>query len=158
LIKAVLVDLASGKSLHSEEYHQESEAGRVLLTTTIHKHYGFFKTAAYTVQGTFEQITPPSGFSLELTDLIVTFEKKNLGVVTINLHDGTNTAPLMKVTLTDAPVNMVSNFSGRWRGWKDAHIDVVISGADSIGNVSIGYLKHDPNDTLTYNQWTAARS
>jgi hypothetical protein len=157
MIKAVLTHSASGKELHSEEYYQEGEEGRVLLIQTIPKQYGFFKTGAYTVQGTFEQITPKGDGSLELTDMIVTFEKKNLGVVTINFHDGTNTAQLLRTPLTDSSLNLSMNFVGRWKGWAAAHIDVIISGADSIGTVAIGYIRHNEANSLPYAEWNALR-
>lgn len=157
MIKAVLTDKASGIPLHSEDYYMEGEEGRVLLVTTIQKQYGFFKTTAYTVQGTVEQVTPKGGESIEITDLIINFEKKNTAVVTINFHDGTNTAPLVKATLTDAPINMASNFVGKWQGWSDAHIDVVISAADAIGTVAIGYVKHPKKDSVSYSEWTSRR-
>ena len=157
MIKAVLTDKGSGISLHSEEYYMEEGVGRVLLVTNIQKQYGFFKTAAYTVQGTVEQVTPRGGESIELTDIIVTFEKKNLGVVTVNFHDGTNTAPILQSTLTDGPVNMSCNFIGRWQGWSDAHIDVIIGGADSKGTVAIGYVKHPKVDSVLYSEWTSRR-
>lgn len=158
MIKVALTDLASGKELHSEDYCQEGcEGRRVLLVTNIPKHYGFFKTYAYTVQGTFEQISARGDGSLELTDMIVTFEKKNLGVVTINFHDGTNTAQLLKSPLTDSNLNLSINFVGRWKGWAAAHIDVIISGADSIGTVAIGYIRHNEANSLAYGEWNSLR-
>lgn len=156
-IEAVLIHSASGKALHSEEYYMEGEEGRVLLIQTIPKEYGFFKTYAYTVQGTFEQVTPRGSGSLELTDMIVTFEKKQAGIVTINFHDGTNTAQLLKSTLTDSNLNLSMNFVGRWKGWASAHIDVIISGADSIGTVAIGYMHHNEKHSLGYSDWLSRR-
>ena len=157
MIKAVLTHSATGKELHSEEYYQEGEEGRVLLVQTIPKHYGFFKTYAYTVQATVEQVSAKGDGSIELTDMIVTFEKKNLGVVTINFHDGTNTAQLFRAPLTDSNVNLSCNFVGRWKGWAAAHIDVIISGADAIGTVAIGYLRHNEANSLPYAEWNAIR-
>ena len=157
MIKAVLIDKGSGIPLHSEKYFMEKQEGRVLLVTNIQKEYSFFKTAVYTVQGTTEQITPRGGESIELTDILITFEKKILGVVTINFHDGTNTATIIKSTLTDGPVNMAANFVGRWQGWVDAHIDVVISGADSIGSIAIGYIRHPKINSVYYAEWTSRR-
>jgi hypothetical protein len=156
-LKIVLVDLATGQALHSEDYFLEGEAGKVLLTTSIYRHYGVFKTASYTVQGTTEQVTPSGGGSLELTDFIISFEKKGSGVVNINFHDGTVTVPIIKITLTDAPVSIAHDFAGHWHGWADAHIDVVISGADSVGTVAIGYVKHPAPDSLSYSEWNARR-
>ena len=157
MLKVALADQKTGIDLHSEIYKQEGFSGQVLLTETIAGHYGVFKTAAFTVQGTTELITPKGSKSIQITDLVVTFEKKNSGVVTINFHDGTNTAPLFKATLTDAPVNLSSNFRGRWKGWMSAHIDVVISGADAIGTVAIGYIIHPAASSLSYTEWAAAR-
>lgn len=155
--KLVLIDSGSGKALHIEDYFIYGEHGKILPITTPQKTHGVFKTATYTVQGTTEQITPKGGGSLELTDLIVTFEKKNLSVVTINFHDGTNTAPIIKSTLTDSPVNLAISFNGRWQGWKNAHVDVIISGADAIGAIAIGFLHHDELDTLSYEDWNTRR-
>jgi hypothetical protein len=152
-----LIDAATGQALHTEDYPLYGADDKILAVIVPQKVHGVFKTAAYTVQGTFQQITPVGNGSIELTDMIITFEKKNTGVVTVNLHDGTNTAPIVKVTLTDASCNLAINFSGRWKGWAAAHIDVVISGADSIGTVAIGYVHHDAANSLTYSEWNSLR-
>ena len=156
-VKAILIDSGTGIELHNEGYYQEGEEGRVLLIQTIPKEYGYFKTYAYMVQGTFEQVSPKGSGSLELTDMIVTFEKKNTAIVTINFHDGTNTAQLFQAPLTDSNVNMSCNFVGRWKGWASAHIDVIISGADAIGTVSIGYMRHNEKHSLAYSDWNSRR-
>jgi hypothetical protein len=88
---------------------------------------------------------------------MITFEKKGSAVVTMNFHDGTNTITIFKGTVTDAPINFSSNFKGLWQGWQGAHIDVVISGADAIGNISIGYVLHPVKGSLTYSEWSALR-
>ena len=157
MLKVVLTDEKTGASFHTEEYQMEGVKNRVLLTETIAGHYGVFKTSAFTVAGTTELITPKGNKSIQITDLIVTFEKKNTATVAINFHDGTNTAPLFKATLTDAPVNMSSNFRGRIRGWNTAHIDVIIAGADAIGSVAIGYIIHPSEIGMIYEEWVAAR-
>jgi hypothetical protein len=160
MIKTTLIDASTGTALHTEGYYQEGaeEEARLLIITDIPKYYGVFKTTSYTAQGTTQQVTPKGSGSILLTDIIVTFEKKNLGVVTINFHDDTNTVPIIKATLTDAPCNLSMNFNGRWQGWASAHIDVVISGADSIGTVSIGYVLVPPNDSLSYSAWDSKRT
>ena len=157
MLRVALTDLKTGEALHSEEYNQEGYSARVLLTENIPAHYGKFKTAAFTVQGTTELITPKGTNSIQLTDLIITFEKKNTSVVSINFHDGTNTAPILKATLTDGPLNLAQSFNGRWQGWQTAHIDVVIATADAIGSVAIGYVIHPADASLIYSQWAAAR-
>lgn len=157
MLKVALTDEKTGASFHTEEYQMEGFKNRVLLTETIAGHYGVFKTSLFTVAGTTELITPKDQKSIQITDLIVTFEKKNTATVTINFHDGTNIAPLFKATLTDAPVNMSSNFRGKIRGWNTAHVDVIIAGADAVGTVAVGYIIHQPETGMTYAEWAAKR-
>jgi hypothetical protein len=156
-VKAILTDSGTGKALHSEDYYVEGSEGRVLLITTIPENYGMFKSAAFTVQGTTQMITPTGNGSVQITDLLVTFEKKGSAVVTLNFHDGTNTVTIFKGTVTDAPMNFSSNFKGRWQGWQGAHIDVVTSGADVIGNVAIGYILYPTIGSLPYSEWNSLR-
>lgn len=157
-IKAVLYDSALGVPIHSEKYLQEvGGEAMILAVTDVPKSYGFFKTTTFTAQATTELVTPRGNQSILLTDLIVTFEKKNLGTVRINFHDGTNTETIFYATLTDAPVNVAINFTGRWQGWKTAHIDVITGGADSIGSVAIGYVRCPENASMDYTAWVAAR-
>ena len=157
MLKVVLTDEKSGQALHSEEYQQEGFKNRILLTETIAGHYGVFKSASFTVIGTTELVTPKGSNSIQITDLIVTFEKKNTATVTINFHDGTNTATLLSATLTDGPLNLSSNFRGRIRGWNTAHVDVVIAAADAIGSVAIGYVIHPAATGLAYAEWNSRR-
>jgi hypothetical protein len=156
-LDVILRHSATGKELHSEEYFQEGEEGRVLLITTIPENYGLFKSSAFTAQGTTEMITPKGNGSIQITDLIITFEKKGSAVITLNFHDATNTVTFFKGTTTDAPINFSSNFKGRWQGWQGAHIDVVITGADVIGNIAIGYVLYPTVGSLTYSEWNALR-
>jgi len=157
-LKAVIYDSSLGEPIHTEPYFQEvGGESRILSTTDIPMSYGFFKTTAFTVQGTTEIITPRGNQSILLTDMIVTFEKKNLGTVRINFHDGTNTETIFYSTLTDAPVNIAINFTGRWQGWRPAHIDVIIGGADSVGSVAVGYVRCPELASLDYTAWIAAR-
>ena len=155
--RVVLIDGATGKALHNETYTHENTPEPMLLVTGRRDFYGIFKTIAYTAQGTTQQVTPKGAGSIELTDLIVTFEKKALAFVTINFHDTTNTAPIFKAALTDAPVNIAIPFAGRWQGWSEAHIDVIVSGADAIGNVSIGFMHSPASESLSYNAWNVRR-
>jgi hypothetical protein len=156
-VNVILTDSGTGKSIHSEAYNVEGGDGRVLLTTTIPENYGMFKSAAFTVQGTTQMITPVGNGSVQITDLIITFEKKGSAVITLNFHDATNTVTFFKGTTTDAPINFSSNFKGRWQGWQGAHIDVVITGADVIGNIAIGYVLYPTVGSLPYSEWNTLR-
>ncbi len=151
-----LVD-QNGNELHSEDYQIYGKDIQILSTLTPQKAHGRFKTTGFTAQATAIMAQPEAGGSIELTDMIATFEKKNLGVVTIRFYDGTNEALIAKATLTDGPFNGVAPFVGRWRGWKDAYVDAVLSGADAIGMVAIGYVKHQKLGTQSYEEWTGDR-
>jgi len=151
-----LIDM-NGNDLHTEEYTLYGKELHALALLTPQKAHGRFKTVGFTVQATAIMAQPESGGSIELTDMIATFEKKNLGVVTIRFYDGTNEALIAKATLTDGPFNGVASFVGRWRGWANAYVDATVSGADTIGMVAIGYVKHQKLGTQSYEEWTGDR-
>ena len=155
-LEAVLIDY-DGCMLHNEEYTLYGRELRILATITPQKAHGRFKTAAFTVQATTLLATPVSGGSIELTDLIISFEKKNTSVVTVRFYDGTNEANIVKITLTDAPVTLAIPFNGRWRGWKNAYIDATVATADAVGVVALGYVKHQALVTQTYEEWNTDR-
>ena len=156
-VKLIIVDGKSRLPIHSEDYRLEGEALKVLAVITPEKAHGVFKSTSFTVTGTTKIAEPKPGGALQLTDLIVSFEKKNAGVVLIQYNDGTRAAPILTSTLTDAPVNLAIAFQGNFKGWKDAWVEVVISGANSIGSVALGYLKHLEGDALPWSEWDAAR-
>ena len=158
MIKLILTDVASGKSLKTEGFQAfGTDKEIVLCTTTPSKAHGVFKTGVFTVAGTTQLVVPKSGGSLELTDLIVSFEGEKVATVAIAFFDGTNVATIINANLNKTPVNIASNFAGRWHGWEDAYIRVVITGADSIGSVAVGYINHGKEDTLSYSAWNEAR-
>ena len=156
-VKSILIDSATGQALHSEDYIHETQQGKILTVQTPEKAHGYFKTGTFTVTGTTDLVAPNAGATIELTDLIISFEKKNTGVVTIQFYDGTYTETVLKCTLTDAPVNLAIAFEGRWKAWADASLQVVISGANSIGAVAVGYLKYTNYKAESYSEWNAKR-
>jgi hypothetical protein len=155
-IKVSLIAL-DGTDLHTEEYQIYGRENRILASITPQKSHGRFKTASFTVQATTILAQPESGGSVELTDLIITFEKKNTSLVTVRFYDGTNEAVIAKVTLTDAPVEIAIPFNGRWRGWANAYVDATVSVADAIGCVALGYVKHQKLGTQSYEEWSNDR-
>jgi hypothetical protein len=155
--KTVLIDSATGQALHTEEYEHEGKSGRTLLITDMKSHYGVFTSASFTTATTTQIITPRGNGSVEITDLIVSFEKKNATVITISFHDGTNTVTIFKGTVTDAPINLAIPLAGKWQGWESAHIDITTS-ADCVGCISIGYLHKLNMESLSYNEWLARRT
>ncbi len=78
-------------------------------------------------------------------------------IVTEDLLAGLVTEVTADLVLTDAPVNFAIPFQGPFKGWADARVEVVISGADSIGAVALGYIHHGKAASLSYSDWNALR-
>lgn len=158
MIKTVLVDPVDRTALKTEHFwrgpHQLDEAAKLLLITEPYRSHGVFKTLVFTGAGTTALVTPNDNGSLILTDLIITGDKVNNGSIEVKFINGTHEDTLIKPVVTDAPVALNIPFSGRFQGWKDARIDVVITGAVS-GSVVIGYIKAPRG--LPYNEWDALR-
>lgn len=158
-LRTYLVRAKDGHPVRLENYDIEGEPRdrTILATTTPQKAHGLFNAQSFTVQATKRLATPSGNGSVELTDLMITFEKKNTSVVTVQFNDGTHQVLIAQCTLTDAPVNMGINFGGRWQGWQSAHVEAIVSAADAIGVVSIGYVKHYKRGSQTYGEWAGMR-
>jgi len=116
--------------------------------------FGTFKSVEYSGAGTTTLVTPVTSGSLVLTDLIFSANKVNNGTVEIRFTDGTDNAVIVKPDVTDAPATFVINFGGRWQGWKDARIDVIVTNNVS-GSISLGYVKAPTG--LAFTEWDAQR-
>ena len=152
--KAYLIDLLSGKVLHTESYWQEGFEGKVLLVTSVPETYGKFKSATYSNE-TATLVSPVTDGSIKLTDLIVTSEKQVGETVTVQFYDGTNTV-LIASAGADSPVQIAIGFTGGWQGWKDAYIQVIVSAAFNA-TVAVGYVKCPKEMTMGYDAWDALR-
>lgn len=159
-LKAILFDLKTGRVLHSEDYFHEGLSERILSVTTIPRTYGVFKTIKTTTAGGTGSTTvaePVGNGSIELTDLIISFEKKASAEVTIQFNDGSNTELIWFGDMQDAPLTLAIPFNGQWRGWKGAYLEVVIAGAGLDGSIGIGYIKYLEEESLSYNEWNSRR-
>jgi len=156
-VKVNLQSSASGQLLHDEEYDYEIDGGRVLAVVNPQKTYGVFKSVSFTVRATQIIADPGAVGSIELTDMIITFEKKANSVILVQFNDGTRTAPITRITLTDAPAALSINFNGKFRGWKSAWVEAVESGADAVGTIALGYIKLMEYGTLEYADWNGRR-
>ncbi len=150
-----LKDLVTGRAIRAVSHFQEKSESKMLTITDVASHYGHFKSATYNNEAGATLVAPSTSGSLQLTDLIVTSEKQNAGVVTVQFYDGTNTV-LIASAEADSPIGLASNFVGRWRGWKDAYIQVIVSAVFNA-TVSVGYVKINPKETLGFDAWDAQR-
>lgn len=153
MLKTNLADPADGKLANVAQ----STWGNALCVTNFETLNAHFKSATRTTDGTTIITEPSSGGSISLTDLIVTAEKRAAGGhITIRFTDGTNTINIALINIIDAPVNLAIGFSGRWKGWVNARLEMVTD-EDFSATVSAGYLKVDPAHTLLYAAWDAER-
>ena len=158
MIKTSLVDPIDRKALQTEKFwkgpHKLEEDAKLLLTTEPYRSHGVFKTLVFTASGTTTLVTPNDNGSLILTDLIITGDKVNGGSIEVKFINGTHEDTIIKPVVTDAPVAINIPFSGRFQGWRDARIDVVVTG-NVAGSVVVGYIKAPRG--LPYNEWDALR-
>lgn len=132
--------------------------GTVLATTTNQKQQGVFKAQKFTTTTTGTTLAAPDGDgSIELTDLIISFEKKNTAEITIRYNDGSNTETIWFGDATDGLINIAVSFQGKWQGWKGAYVEVVIANAALDGSIGLGFIKHNEADSLSYSEWNARR-
>jgi hypothetical protein len=156
MLPVILVDAETRKPLHTEEYTLYGEYEALLCVTTPSKAHGVFKTSTFAAASTVIMATPKEGGAIELTDLIISFEKKGAAFVTVSYYDGVNTANIIKISLNENPVNIAIAFNGRWVGWRDAYVQAVLSGDNAVGVVALGYLRHDVESPY-YTEWNEAR-
>jgi len=102
-------------------------------------------------------VTPISGGSIEITDLIVSTDKTQAGTVTLTFDDGTNTETLINGSLTDAPLQLALNIAGRMKGWRDAVLYYTVAGGNSTGAITIGYVKNTKAESKSYSVWNSER-
>ena len=88
---------------------------------------------------------------------MLSVEKLTSGSVTIRLTDGSDTVDIFTAIVTDAPVNLAFSPAGRWRGWKDARIDIVSVGNNIDGSVSMGYYFIRGEGVLAFTDWDELR-
>ena len=157
-IATYVTDEESGHQAHVQDSFSadllRQAGGRALTVIEPKKVFGQFTTASRVAEGTSTVLVPPSGGSILLTDLIISADKVQNGSVTLVFTDGTESIILYSGIVTDAPINIALPIGGRFRGWEDAHINLITVGAVKA-NVTLGYLSL--TDSLTYSSWNAQR-
>lgn len=146
-----LVDPGSGDPLDSVEF-----AGKRIFVIADHQHaVGVFKAKTRETAGTTIIAQPVAGGSISLHDILISAEKKQSGELTLQFTDGTNTEAVFAPIVTDAPVNIGMPIKGKWRGWKDARVEMVTAGATFKATITLGYAKLA--DGLEFSEWDGAR-
>jgi len=154
----ILIDAKTGKALDTQDF---GDFGVILTVADPLRIRGVSKTTKILASGGATQTivlanTKADG-SIVLTDLIISFEKKQSAEVTIQWNCGTNTELIWFMDMSDAPISLAIGFSGRWQGWSDAHIEVGIAGAGLDGSVGVGYVHVSKENSLSYSEWDERR-
>ena len=126
----------------------------VPVFTTGPQRHGVFKAVTATTQTTTEIAAPLAGGAIIVTDLIITTNKQAGGILTLRFSDGSNNINL-GVFPVDIAVNQSLALVGLFRGWVDADLQMVTSGATFDATVTAGYMKA-PNG-LPFDEWDALR-
>lgn len=150
MLKTVLVDPATGKSLHIETVDGEF----LLITSNLAKLHGTFKSSSRSTAGTTIITSPLGDGAIVLTDLIISTDRVVNSTVVVHYTDGVETIDIYAGDSSDAPINFAIPFAGNFTGWKDARIELVTTSTVSATAV-IGYYRVDTGDQFSV--WDARR-
>ena len=158
MIRTALVDPTDGTAIETEQFwrgpHSLHADARSILVADAYRSHGVFKAVTFTPTTTVALGTPDIDGSLILTDLIMTGDKVNGGTMLVKFTDDTFDDVLINISTTDAPVAIALAFAGRFQGWANSRVDVIITG-NIKGSVVLGYIKA-PNG-LPYSEWDQLR-
>ncbi len=132
--------------------------GYALHVLNYRQVHGVWKSVTWTTTKTATAIaTPENGGSIEITDLFFSALKASGSTVTLTLTDGTNTETWITVLLTNEAVRINHAIQGRMQGWRDAILKYTVADATSKGSITVGYVKHDSDDSEDYSVWDSRR-
>ncbi len=158
MLNVNLVDPNTKSSLHHERVWAETPRVKgdevFLVGVDSNQAHGTFANASRTTAGTTTITSPNASGSLLITDLVLNTEKQTGGQVDVQFTDGTDTVVVFRAFCNDAPANLVLNAGGRFQGWKDARLDLVVTGATDC-SVTLGYVKLPTG--LPYEEWDSLR-
>ena len=138
MLKASLTEQSSGQEL----YIANQNGYKVLVSETHAQVAGLFKAETLNAPGTVIVTKPDPDGCIVLTDIILTSDKTLNSVITIQFTDGTNTIPIIVADMADAPVNLATSFAGHWQGWRNAKLELVITGGiNPTATLAVGYYK-----------------
>ena len=149
---------ADGKLLHTFQQEFEDKVHDILVISNPQKIHGLFKAVPLGAVDTTRLATPKGKGYIELTDLIITTEKKTASILSVWFYDGTNKETIIQAYLADSTVNLAIAFGGAWSGWQGAYVEVDMAGAAGKGSTAIGFIRHVETFAPTYTEWVERRS
>lgn len=152
-VNIVVVD----NGVHREPHYVPSQflpQHLVPVFTAEPQRHGVFKAVTSTAQTTTPIVTPADQGAIVITDLLITTNKKTAGVLTLRFTDDSNTINIA-VFPVDLAVNQPMSFLGLVRGWQDARLEMVTTGATFDATVTAVYMKVPAG--LPFAEWDALR-
>jgi len=126
--------------------------GMMLGTTTYQKQYGLWQEVSWSAAvGETALVSPDGDGSIEISDILITAEKKAGGTIKIHFDDGTNEKDVVNTTVADGVVNVASNFAGKVQGWQGAILYYTIVGTYK-GSILITFVKHNKENSIAHNE------
>jgi hypothetical protein len=153
MIQSVLIDPAIGKVLDIE---MNAIGIKTLGVITDKAAFGQFTSALRTTAGTSTIISPAKNGAIVLTDIIISTDKVSSSTLLVRFYDGTYAVNIFYGAANDAPINITIPFAGRWRGWRNAWIEMTTV-ASLTAIVAIGYFKVNEGIAQDYTDWNAGR-
>ena len=150
-LKAILIDVASGKTL---EVLDDVYGAPTLAVTDNYVGKTRFKSQYRTSAGTTTITEPVKDGAIMLTDLIISTDKVANSRLSVFFDDGTRTISIYDGVANDAPINLSIGFTGGWVGWVDAALKMTTVAALKA-NVAVGYIKVPGG--CCYTEWDALR-
>ena len=126
----------------------------VLMSMSPSQAHSHFKTATLTTANTSIVIQPKPGLSIWISDIIISGEKQAGSDITVQFNDGTNAEIIVIINQVDSSPNLSVNLNSYFRGWKDARVEMITSGAGDA-TVTVGYI-HSV-DSPTFSEWDSDR-
>jgi hypothetical protein len=154
MIPTYPADIKSGKRIHLAKGGVITGNEPVLVTSSVAEEHGLFKSVTRTSAGTTTITSPLSGGCVQVTGFVLSVVKGAGQFTTLQFSDGSNTEDFAIVDMDSAQVISASFAGTRVRGWEDAHIDIITSGA-ADATVALYYFKLPVGSE--YSAWDAER-
>ena len=129
MLPAYLNDIKTGKRLHTTDGNIITSNEPQLVNTTVPLEHGVYKSTTRTTAGTTVISTPIPGGSIQVTGFVLSTAKGAGQTTTLQFNDGSNTEPFVIVDMDLALVSTAMFTGTRVRGWMDAWVEIITSGA-----------------------------
>ncbi len=141
----------------SKEFHHHAgpfNGQPVQIIMSPAQAHGHFKAATLTSANTAIIVQPKPGLAIWVTDILISGEKQAGSDVIVQFTDGSDTVIMFQAFQVTTPPSVNAGLQAYFRGWKDARVEMVTSGA-ADATVTIGYVH--ALEAPSFSEWDAER-